>query len=52
MNKAVEDNYRQLKDDGTNAKIVDNMQTRQRLYEVLRYEDYNQFDQNLFNFKL
>ena len=51
-NKAVEDNYRQLKDDGTNAKIVDNMQTRQRLYEVLRYEDYNQFDQNLFNFKL
>jgi len=51
-NKAVEDNYRQLMEDGTNARIVDNMQTRKRLYEVLHYEDYNEFDQNLFNFKL
>ncbi len=51
-NKAVEDNYRQLMADGTNDTIVENMQTRKRLYEVLRYEDYNQFDQNLYNFKL
>mgnify|MGYP001316696180 CR=1 FL=1 len=51
-NKAVEDSYRQLKDEGTNAHIVGNMQTRKRLYEMLRYEDYNQFDQRLFNFKI
>lgn len=51
-NKAVEDNYHRLMEDGTNARIVDNMQTRKRLYEVLHYEDYNEFDQNLFNFKL
>ena len=51
-NKAVEDGYRQILEDGTNDNVVDRMQTRKRLYEVLKYEDYNQFDQNLFNFKL
>jgi 2-methylisocitrate lyase-like PEP mutase family enzyme len=28
------------------------MQTRKRLYEVLKYEDYNSFDQDIFKFKL
>jgi len=28
------------------------MQTRQRLYEVLRYADYGAFDQSIYNFKL
>ena len=51
-NKSVEDNYRQLKEEGTNANIVGNMQTRQRLYQILKYEDYSQFDQDIFNFKL
>ncbi len=51
-NKAVEDGLKQLKDEGTNAPIVDLMQTRKRLYKILHYEDYNKFDQNLYNFKL
>ena len=51
-NKAVEDGFKQLKEDGTNAQIVDLMQTRKRLYQLLHYEDYNKFDQNLYNFKL
>ena len=51
-NKAVEDGFKKLKEDGTNAQIVDLMQTRKRLYELLHYEDYNKFDQNLHNFKL
>ena len=51
-NKAVEDGFKQLKDEGTNASIVDLMQTRKRLYKLLHYEDYNKFDQNLYNFKL
>jgi methylisocitrate lyase len=51
-NKAVEDGLKQLKDEGTNAPIVDLMQTRKRLYKLLHYEDYNKFDQNLYNFKL
>ncbi len=28
------------------------MQHRSRLYELLRYADYNDFDTNLFNFTL
>ena len=51
-NKAIEDGYRQLKEEGTNARLISVMQTRKRLYELLHYEDYNQFDQNLYNFKL
>ena len=51
-NKAIEDGYRQLKEEGTNARLTSVMQTRKRLYELLHYEDYNQFDQDLYNFKL
>ena len=49
-NKAIEDGYRQLKEEGTNARLTSVMQTRKRLYELLHYEDYNQFDQDLYNF--
>jgi hypothetical protein len=28
------------------------MQTRQRLYDLLGYEDYNVFDQSIYNFSL
>ncbi len=38
--------------DGTQEKAVELMQTRQQLYDLTRYQDYNEFDQNLFNFKL
>ncbi len=37
---------------GSQRDMVDTMQTRQELYELLRYEDYNRFDEDLFNFKL
>jgi len=50
--KAVEEGFGELRDKGTQAGVVDRMQTRQRLYEVIHYEDYNRFDQDLFNFKL
>ena len=51
-NKAVEDGLKQLKEDGTNAQMIELMQTRKRLYELLHYEDYNQFDKDLYNFEL
>jgi len=38
--------------DGDQNAILDRMQHRKDLYDLLRYEDYNQFDQNLFNFEL
>ena len=50
--KAIEDGFAQLKRDGTQAGIVPAMQTRQRLYEVLRYADYGAFDQSIYNFKI
>ncbi|MCF6275639.1 MAG: isocitrate lyase/phosphoenolpyruvate mutase family protein, partial [Robiginitomaculum sp.] len=40
-----------LKDGDQNA-ILDKMQHRKNLYELLRYKDYNKFDQNLFNFEV
>lgn len=50
--KAVEDGLRHIDQEGSQNKILDNMQHRSRLYEILKYEDYNTFDQNIFNFKI
>ena len=49
---AVESAYAALKEEGSLESQLDKMQTRKRLYEVIKYEEYNQFDQNLHNFKL
>ena len=38
--------------DGDQNGILDRMQHRRDLYELLRYEDYNRFDQDLFNFEV
>jgi methylisocitrate lyase len=48
---AVEDGLRRLRDDGTQAGLLDRMQTRARLYELLGYADYAAFDQDVFNFQ-
>ena len=48
----VEEGLDVLKAHGTQEDAVPRMQTRKRLYELLRYEDYNRFDQSLFNFKV
>ena len=50
--KAVKDGYAALMRDGTQANVVDNMQTRAQLYKLIRYEDYARYDQTLYNFKL
>jgi methylisocitrate lyase len=49
---AVEQGLRRLRDDGTQAGLVDRMQTRGRLYELLRYADYTAFDQDVHDFEL
>lgn len=41
-----------IKKEGTQESLLDVMQHRKDLYSLLRYEDYNAFDQNIFNFKL
>jgi methylisocitrate lyase len=50
--KALEDGLDVLKEKGTQESIVDRMQTRKRLYEVVHYEQYNTFDSSIFNFKV
>jgi 2-methylisocitrate lyase-like PEP mutase family enzyme len=47
---AVEDGLRRLRDDGTQAGLVDRMQTRDRLYELLGYADYAAFDRDVYDF--
>lgn len=50
--KAARDMLAEIADTGTQRDAIDRMQTRQELYDLLRYEDYNSFDQGLYNFKL
>jgi len=50
--KAVEDGLRQIEKEGTQEALLPKMQHRARLYEIVRYETFNQFDQNIFNFKV
>ncbi len=50
--KAVEDGLAVLKREGTQESLLKEMQTRAELYELLRYKDYEQFDKDVFNFKL
>ncbi len=49
---AVEQGLNAIKKEGSQEAVLDKMQTRSRLYEVLGYEDYNAFDSSLYNFKL
>jgi methylisocitrate lyase len=49
--KAVEDGLAQLKTEGTQQALLPSMQTRKRLYELVSYEAYNTFDQDVFNFE-
>lgn len=39
-----------LKSEGSLASLVPQMQTRTRLYELLDYQSYNEFDSAIFNF--
>lgn len=50
--KAVEDGLNTIKQTGTQESLLDSMQTRKRLYEMIDYEDYNEFDSSIYNFKL
>tara|TARA_B100000315_G_scaffold207872_1_gene202798 strand:- start:1332 stop:2237 length:906 start_codon:yes stop_codon:yes gene_type:complete len=50
--KAIDDGLATLKRDGGQPALVEHMWTRSRLYEALDYAAYNQFDQDIYNFKL
>jgi len=50
--KAVEDGLAALKKEGTQESLLERMQTRAELYELIRYKDYEQFDESVYRFKL
>lgn len=49
---ATEEFLRDVAATGTNANWLDRMQHRSRLYELVKYEDYNAFDQQVFTYSL
>jgi len=48
--KSVEDGLRVIFVDGHQNNIIDKMQTRKRLYDLVEYEKYNSLDEKIYNF--
>ncbi len=48
--KNVEDGLRVIYADGHQNNIIDKMQTRKRLYELVEYKKYNSLDEKIYNF--
>ena len=48
--KSVEDGLKNIFEHGHQNNIIDKMQTRKRLYELVEYEKYNSLDENIYNF--
>ena len=48
--KNVEDGLRDIYTNGHQNNIIDKMQTRKRLYELVDYEKYNSLDEKIYNF--
>jgi methylisocitrate lyase len=46
---AVEHGLREIESQGTQSGLLDHMQHRTRLYQLLRYADYNRFDDEIFD---
>jgi methylisocitrate lyase len=49
--KTVEHGLQVLKAEGTQAGLLDEMQSRAELYELIRYGDYSVFDRDVYNFR-
>ena len=49
--KSVEDGLKVIFKDGHQNNIIDKMQTRKRLYELIEYEKYNASDKKITDFK-
>ncbi len=50
--KAVQQGLEHIRNAGPQQELLERMQHRRELYALLRYEDYNAFDQTVFNFKV
>jgi methylisocitrate lyase len=50
--KAVEQGLEVINAQGSQASLIDKMQTRADLYELIQYNNYAQFDKDVYNFRL
>jgi methylisocitrate lyase len=50
--KAVEDGLRDILAKGSQAELLEKMQTRAELYKLLQYDQYGKFDESVFNFRV
>ena len=48
--KSVEEGLRAIFADGHQNNLIDKMQSRKRLYELVEYEKYNALDEKIYNF--
>ena len=48
--KGVEEGLKDIFERGHQNNIIDKMQTRKRLYELVEYEKYNSLDEKIYNF--
>ena len=48
--KSVEEGLRVIFKDGHQKNVIDKMQTRSRLYDLVDYEKYNALDKKIYNF--
>ena len=48
--KSVEEGLKDIFESGHQNNIIDKMQTRKRLYELVEYEKYNSLDEKIYNF--
>lgn len=47
MTKAVEDALKELKKNGTQKNLLGKMHTRQQIYDMIRYSDYEEIDRRI-----
>ncbi|PKW16731.1 methylisocitrate lyase [Saccharopolyspora spinosa] len=50
--EAAANGLRVISEDGTQESLLDRMQHRRDLYDLLDYSGYNAFDENIFNFRV
>ncbi|MBK17625.1 MAG: methylisocitrate lyase [Rhodospirillaceae bacterium] len=49
---AIRDGLKEVAETGTQSGLVDKMHSRKELYDLIRYQDYNNYDQSVYNFKV
>jgi methylisocitrate lyase len=50
--KTVRESFETIREEDTQESLLDQMQTRSELYDLLQYERYNTFDDSVYDFSL